>query len=78
MQLIRNGREFIIEASDEDGITEIKLNLNGKQYVNPVNNQKYIKIGPALLQEGENTILVEVTNINGYTEKAVTTVKYPQ
>lgn len=78
MQLIRNDREFIIEASDEDGITEIKLNLNGKQYVNPVNNQKYIKIGPALLQDGDNTILVEVTNVNGYTEKATTTIKYPQ
>lgn len=78
MQLIRNGREFIIEATDEDGITEIKLNLNGKQYVNPVDNQKYIKIGPALLQDGDNTILVEVTNINGYTEKAATTIKYPQ
>lgn len=78
MQLIRNDREFIIEASDEDGITEIKLNLNGKQYVNPVNNQKYIKIGPALLQDGDNTILVEVTNVNGYTEKAATTIKYPQ
>lgn len=78
MQLIQNGREFIIEATDEDGITEIKLNLNGKQYVNPVNNQKYIKIGPAMLQEGENTILVEVTNVNGYTEKAATTIKYPQ
>ncbi|MCI9413176.1 MAG: hypothetical protein HFJ31_01470 [Clostridia bacterium] len=78
MQLIRNGREFIIEATDEDGITEIKLNLNGKQYVNPVNNEKYIKIGPALLQDGNNTILVEVTNINGYTEKAATEIKYPQ
>lgn len=78
MQLIRNGREFIIEATDEDGITEIKLNLNGKQYVNPVNKEKYIKIGPALLQEGNNTILVEVTNVNGYTEKAATEIKYPQ
>lgn len=78
MQLIKNGREFVIEASDEDGITEIKLNLNGKQYVNPVNNQKYIKIGPALLQEGNNTILVEVTNVNGYTEKAVTEIQYQQ
>lgn len=78
MQLIRNGREFIIEATDEDGIKEIKLNLNGKQYVNPVDNQKYIKIGPALLQDGDNTILVEVTNVNGYTEKAATTIKYPQ
>ncbi len=78
MQLIRNGREFIIEATDEDGITEIKLNLNGKQYVNPVNKEKYIKIGPALLQDGNNTILVEVTNVNGYTEKAATEIKYPQ
>lgn len=76
MQLIQNGREFIIEASDEDGIKEIKLNLNGKQYVNPVNNEKYIKIGPALLQDGNNTILVEVTNVNGYTKKAATEIQY--
>lgn len=76
MQLIRNGQQIIIEASDEDGITEIKLNLNGKQYVNPVNNQKYIKIGPALLQEGNNTILVEVTNVSGYTKKAATEISY--
>ncbi len=76
MQLIQNGREFIIEASDEDGIKEIRLNLNGKQYVNPANNEKYIKIGPALLQDGNNTILVEVTNVNGYTKKAATEIQY--
>lgn len=76
MQLIQNGQEIVIEASDEDGITEIKLNLNGKQYVNPVDNLKYIKIGPALLQEGNNTILVEVTNVNGYTKKAATELQY--
>lgn len=77
MQLIQNGKEIVIEASDEDGIKEIRLNLNGKQYANPVNNQKYIKIGPAILQEGNNTILVEVTNVNGYTEKGATELKYP-
>lgn len=76
MQLIQNGKEIIIEASDEDGITEIKLNLNGKQYVNKINKLKYIKIGPALLQEGNNTILVEVTNVNGYTKKAATELQY--
>ena len=42
------------------------------------NKEKYIKIGPALLQEGNNTILVEVTNVNGYTEQAATEIKYPQ
>lgn len=76
MQLIQNGKEIIIEASDEDGLTEIKLNLNGKQYVNKINKLKYIKIGPALLQEGNNTILVEVTNVNGYTKKAATELQY--
>lgn len=78
MQLLRDGnsREIFIEASDEDGIQEIKLNLNGKQYINPGNHEKYIKIGPALLQEGNNTILVEVTNINGYTKKAATEIQY--
>lgn len=77
MRLLQDGQKIMIEASDEDGIKEIKLNLNGKQYVNPVNNLKYIKIGPALLQEGKNTIYVEVTNINGYTEKAATEIQYP-
>lgn len=76
MQLLKDGQKIMIEASDEDGIKEIKLNLNGKQYVNPVNNLKYIKIGPALLKEGNNTILVEVTNVNGYTEKAATEIPY--
>lgn len=76
MQLIQTGGEFIIEASDEDGIQEIKLNLNGKQYVNKINGEKYIQLGPAILQEGNNTILVEVTNINGYTKKAATEIQY--
>ncbi len=76
MQLLKDGQKIMIEASDEDGIKEIKLNLNGKQYVNSVNNLKYIKIGPALLQQGNNTILIEVTNVNGYTEKAATEILY--
>ncbi len=31
-----------------------------------------------MLQEGNNTILVEVTNVNGYTKKAKTEIRYPQ
>ena len=76
MQLIQNAGQIIIEASDEDGIQEIKLNLNGKQYVNQINGEKYIQLGPVSLQDGNNTILVEVTNISGYTKKASTELQY--
>ena len=76
MQLIQNASQIIIEASDEDGLAEIKLNLNGKQYVNKLNGEKNIQLGPVALQEGNNTILVEVTNVSGYTKKASTELQY--
>ena len=76
MQLIQNAGEIIIEASDEDGIQEIRLNLNGKQYVNQIDGEKNIQLGPVSLQEGNNTILLEVTNVSGYTKKASTELQY--
>ena len=76
MQLIQNASQIIIDASDEDGLAEIKLNLNGKQYVNKLNGEKNIQLGPVALQEGNNTILVEVTNVSGYTKKASTELQY--
>ena len=76
MQLIQNAGQIIIEASDEDGLSEIKLNLNGKQYANKLNGEKEIKLGPVVLKEGNNTILVEVTNVSGYTKKASTELQY--
>ena len=76
MQLIQNAGQITIEASDEDGISEIKLNLNGKQYVNKIDGEKNIQVGPVNLQEGNNTILLEVTNVNGYTKKASTELQY--
>lgn len=76
MQLIQNASQIIIEASDEDGLAEIKLNLNGKQYANKLNGEKNIQLGPVALQEGNNTILVEVTNVSGYTKKASTELQY--
>lgn len=76
MQVIQDGKQIIIEASDEDGIKDIALNLNGKKYKSQNINQKYVKVGPVELQEGNNTIAVEVTNINGYTKKAATEIKY--
>lgn len=76
MQLIQRAGEIIIEASDEDGIQEVRLNLNGKQYANQINGEKNIQLGPVQLQEGNNTILVEVTNISGYTKRASTELQY--
>ena len=76
MQLIQNGEKIVIEASDEDGIKDITVNLNGKKYATKDLNLKYVQVGPVKLQEGNNTILVEVTNVSGYTKKASTELQY--
>lgn len=76
LQLTQNGGEIYIEASDEDGLTEIKVNINGQQFANKINGDKYIKLGPAKLKEGNNTILVEVTNTSGYTVKGAKELQY--
>lgn len=76
MQLRQTGNKIIIEASDEDGVKDITLNLNGKKYAAKDLNLKYVQVGPVELQEGNNTILVEVTNVSGYTKKAATELQY--
>jgi len=76
MQVLRTGNKIIIEASDDDGIKDITVNINGKKYATKELNLKYVQVGPVELQEGNNTILVEVTNVSGYTKKASTELRH--
>lgn len=73
---IRNKEKIYIEASDKDGVKNIRINLNGEIYEEKDINKKSVKVGPVILREGNNTILVEVTNVNGYTERASTELQY--
>ena len=76
MQVIQDGKNITIDASDEDGIKDIVINLNGKEYTAKDIKLKHVKVGPLQLQEGNNIISVEVTNINEYTKKAATELQY--
>lgn len=72
VRLLKDGNKIMIEASDEDGVKEIMVNINGKKYALKNLNTRYVKAGPVELQTGNNTILVEVTNVSGYSKKAST------
>ena len=76
MSVIRNKEKITVQASDKDGIKNIVINLNGEIYEAKDINKKSVKVGPVILREGNNTISVEVTNINGYTEKAAAELQY--
>lgn len=76
MSVIRNKEKITVQASDKDGIKNITINLNGEIYEAKDINRKSVKVGPVILREGNNTISVEVTNINGYTEKATAELQY--
>ena len=76
MWVRKDGQNIIIEAEDIDGVKDIIVNLNGKIYSAKDINRKSVKVGPVKLREGNNTISVEVTNINGYTQKATAELQY--
>ncbi len=76
LQLTQEKDSLFIEASDKDGLAEIKVNINGQQFANKINGNKTIKLGPAKLKEGNNIISVEVTNINGYTINGTKELQY--
>lgn len=76
ISLIRDGNQIYIEARDKDGIQSIMVNINGQKMESTGINQKEVKAGPIDLQPGNNTIYIEVTNINGYTEKGATEIQY--
>ena len=76
MTLRRNKQKISIEIEDKDGIKSIKANLNGEEYEITNVNRKKVKVGFLYLREGNNTISVEVTNVNDYTEKATAELQY--
>ena len=76
MTLRRNKQKISIEIEDKDGIKSIKANLNGEEYGITNVNRKKVKVGYLYLREGNNTISVEVTNVNDYTEKATAELQY--
>ena len=76
MTLRRNKQKISIEIEDKDGIKSIKANLNGEEYEITNVNRKKVKVGYLYLREGNNTISVEVTNVNDYTEKSTAELQY--
>lgn len=76
MSVIRNKEKITVKASDKDGVKDIVINLNGEIYKAENINRKSVRVGPVTLREGNNTISVEVTNINGYTERATAEIQY--
>lgn len=76
MTLRRNKQKISIEIEDKDGIKSIKANLNGEEYEITNVNRKKVKVGYLYLREGNNTISVEVTTVNDYTEKATAELQY--
>ena len=74
--LRRNKQKISIEVEDKDGIASITANLNGEEHKLTDINRKRVKVGYLYLREGNNTISVEITNVNGYTEKATTELQY--
>lgn len=72
----RDKQKISIEAEDTDGIKDIVVNLNGKEESVTNINRKSVKVGYLYLREGNNTLSIEVTNVNGYTEKATAELQY--
>ena len=76
MTITQNGSQIIVGATDADGVKDIVINLNGKRYSAKDINLQEVQVGPLTLQEGNNTISIEVTNVSGYTETATTELSY--
>lgn len=76
IHLKRNGSKITIEVKDKDGIKDIMVNLNGKVLSAKDLNKKSVKTKELELREGNNTISVEITNINGYSVRATKEITY--
>ena len=67
--------KIIIEASDEDGIQSIEVNLNGAIYqMNDVNRKE--AAFSLDVQQGKNTISIKITNVNGLSAEGATEFNY--
>lgn len=75
VQLLEGGKFYIL-ASDKDGIASIEINLNGQVLSTSNINLKQIQTGELQLKEGNNTLSISITNVNGYTEIRATEIPY--
>ena len=77
---VRRGPEYTKRKKNGDGEKKqapmAEINLNGERYSARDINLKEVQVGPLTLQEGNNTISIEVTNVSGYTETATTELQY--
>lgn len=64
--LYTDGANLTVEIEDKDGIRDVEININGAVKSAKNINQLHIKAGPVTLKEGNNTIHITVTNVNGY------------
>ena len=76
MQILQEGSRFYIQVSDEDGIQDVVINLNGQEFTVGDLNLKEAQLGPLTLREGNNTISIEITNVSGYTQRGATEIQY--
>ena len=76
IQLLQGGK-FYVKVKDEDGVSSIKINLNGQEFSVDNINQKEIDTQEYTLTEGMNIISVTVTNVNGYTKTQAGQIQYP-
>lgn len=68
--------EITVNVVDKDGVKDIVISLNGKTYERKNINSKNVTTGALKLQEGNNIISVEITNVSGYTEKGTKEIQY--
>lgn len=78
MSIIREGNNIYIHAKDKDGVKDISVNINGKNYELKNLNMPELKAGPIPLVEGNNDIKIEVINTSGYSKKGNTQLQYAQ
>ena len=76
MQILQDGSQIIIQVSDEDGVQDVVISLNGEEFTVENLNMKEAQLGPLNLREGNNTISIEITNISGYTQRGATEIQY--
>lgn len=76
IKLTNDRKKISVLVEDKDGIKDVIVNLNGKEYSRKDIGEKKIELGYLELREGNNTISVTVTNVSGYTESGTTELQY--
>ena len=73
---IRDGK-LIVPAEDQDGISKVEVNVNGKFYEAKDINRKEVEI-PIPIEKGKNTIRVKITNVNSLSVEGALEFDYDQ